>query len=324
MKMNSTEMNEMTRILSGDASKEEQAHFYRSLEDNPDKKNKFEVLEREWITANDAMLFKNIDINGAWERQKEEFLGINTSSGNLYKNVWKWAAIIILAVGLAFYFSLQRLLPSESTIAYQTNVGEVLPLTLEDGSLITLNESTSLSYAFTPENRTVSFSGEAIFKIASDRERPFIIETESAYVKVVGTEFNVKTSGSAVDVTVTEGLVEFGTKDRKDKLMMRAGSSASIHNNQIIQNEIAKPNVNSWFTKQLVFNHAPLSEVLSDISTTYHIDFSYKSDAVNDCHLTADFSNEDLDNVLETIQTIFNVEIKKHNKTYIVTGQPCK
>ncbi len=314
----------MTRILSGDASRDEIALFFHSLENNPDKKSAFELLEREWITANDAMLFKNIDVDSAWERQKGEFLGMNTSSANFSKKVWRWAAVIVLAVGLAFYFSLQRFLPAESTITYQTETGELLPLTLEDGSLITLNQNTSLSYTFTPENRNVSFLGEAFFKIASDQERPFIIETETAYVKVIGTEFNVKTSGSDIDIVVSEGLVEFGTKDRKEKVMMGAGSSASIHNNQIIKNQTVKPNAYSWYTKKLVFNHAPLDNVLNDIAATYLIDFTYNSDVVNDCHLTADFNNEELINVLETIQTIFNVVIKKNGKTYIITGQPCK
>src|SRR5690606_36556914 len=88
---------------------------------------------------------------------------------------------------------------------------------LSDGTLITLNENSSIVYQeeFTSNERHVALTGEAFFEVARDEEKPFIVDLPSeTYVKVLGTSFNIKAfdGDSLVTVFVKTGRVEFGSE----------------------------------------------------------------------------------------------------------------
>jgi ferric-dicitrate binding protein FerR (iron transport regulator) len=325
MKKNSEEMNDMTRILTGEATVEERDLFYKEIDTDPDKKKDFETMESQWVAASNAMLFKSLDANAAWARQKNEYLDLSNLRNNAGSSpIWKWAAVLILGIGLAYYFMAD---PLNSTVQYTTiatGVSEVLPVTMADGSVITLNQNTTLEYYFNDGARKVKFNGEAYFDIATDLDRPFVIEMENAYVKVLGTEFNVRTNLSAVDVLVEEGLVEFGQKDRSDKKLLKAGTSGKLENSILSETNVRELNTISWYNKELVFNQSPLNEVFTDLSRTYHIGFQYDNSSVKNCRLTANFSNEKLPNILETLNTIFKVDFEANENTYLVTGESCE
>jgi transmembrane sensor len=110
------------------------------------------------------------------------------------------AAAMIGAVGLRL----------TGATRYGTRLGEVRVVTLKDGSVITLNTSSSIRVDMGSARRLVALeAGEALFDVASDPARPFIVEAGDAAVRAVGTSFAVRRFGSApVEVVVREGLVE--------------------------------------------------------------------------------------------------------------------
>lgn len=324
MKVESNDMNEMTRILSGEASAKERDHFYETLETDPRKKQVFEMVEKEWVTAGDAMLYKSLDVDAAWQRHHHEYLDMeNKDKRSTLGVVLKWAAIIIVTAGVAFYFVSGWMGTQQQFTSLSTGERETLPLDMTDGSKVTLNQNSSVAYKFNGEIRQVNFTGEAYFEVAADPDRPFVIEMENAYVKVVGTAFNIKTDGSAIDVIVNDGLVEFGLKDRSEKAWIEAGSMGKLYEKHLSKVDIEDPNAISWYTRELVFDQSPLPTVFRDVSNTYHVDFKYDNNLLKNCRLTADFSNEELPNVLETLRTIFKVDFKKDENVYVVTGEAC-
>ena len=73
-----------------------------------------------------------------------------------------------------------------------------LVTTLEDGSVVYLAGNTSLKFPehFSSDRREVSLQGNALFDVAGNHKRPFIIETEDTRIEVLGTAFNVKSNDS--------------------------------------------------------------------------------------------------------------------------------
>ena len=71
--------------------------------------------------------------------------------------------------------------------------------TLEDGSVVYLAGNTSLKFPehFSSDRREVSLQGNALFDVAGNHKRPFIIETEDTRIEVLGTAFNVKSNDSS-------------------------------------------------------------------------------------------------------------------------------
>lgn len=74
-----------------------------------------------------------------------------------------------------------------------------LVTTLEDGSVVYLAGNTSLKFPehFSSDRREVSLQGNALFDVAGNHKRPFIIETEDTRIEVLGTAFNVKSNDSS-------------------------------------------------------------------------------------------------------------------------------
>lgn len=94
---------------------------------------------------------------------------------------------------------------------FTTRLGEVLRLSLEDGSSITLNSASAIKVEFQRARRMVQlFRGEALFDVAKDVLRPFVVEVGGDRVVAVGTSFSVQHAISGiVEVLVQEGSVEF-------------------------------------------------------------------------------------------------------------------
>jgi transmembrane sensor len=122
--------------------------------------------------------------------------------------------------------------PSAET--YQTAVGEVRKLPLPDGSVATINTGSELQVAMTPSTRRLSLiQGEAWFKVASNPERPFVVEAGQVRVRAVGTAFSVRRRETGASVFVTEGVVETWIEGQENlRTKVAAGSKALVEPGQ--------------------------------------------------------------------------------------------
>jgi transmembrane sensor len=92
---------------------------------------------------------------------------------------------------------------------YASGVGEVRRIALADGSTMVLNTNTEATVNLTKAQRDIHLiRGEALFEVAHDKARPFIVWANDTAVRAVGTAFAVRLEAAQVDVTVTEGVVE--------------------------------------------------------------------------------------------------------------------
>ena len=92
---------------------------------------------------------------------------------------------------------------------YRTQIGERRTIRLSDGSSVELNTASRLAVAYGHGRRDVHLlEGEAMFEVAKDAKRPFVVHAGAARILAVGTAFNVRLRDKAVGVTVTEGVVE--------------------------------------------------------------------------------------------------------------------
>ncbi|TAL34602.1 FecR family protein [Phenylobacterium sp.] len=91
---------------------------------------------------------------------------------------------------------------------YRTRVGERRVIALSDGSTLTLNTSSTVEVAFTAKVRRLRLvRGEALFEVAHDPTKPFLVEAGAARFRALGTAFNVRVRPDLVELTVTQGVV---------------------------------------------------------------------------------------------------------------------
>jgi len=112
------------------------------------------------------------------------------------------AAVVVLASCLAGAW----LYAERNT--YGTDLGEQRSITLPDGSIVDLNARSRIHVAYRKGERDIELlSGQALFRVAKDPTRPFIVSTDNARVRAVGTQFDIYRKSSGTTVTVLEGRV---------------------------------------------------------------------------------------------------------------------
>ena len=112
------------------------------------------------------------------------------------------AATLFAAIGLFVWLRL------DSQPTYAADVGEQRSIRLPDGSTVTLNSRSKLRVRFTNTQRTVELvQGEALFHVAKNAARPFVVRSDGTSVRAVGTQFDVNKGRESTIVTVVEGKV---------------------------------------------------------------------------------------------------------------------
>jgi ferric-dicitrate binding protein FerR (iron transport regulator) len=185
---------------------------------------------------------------------------------------------------------------------------------LSDGTLVTLNTQACLSYPQDFEQdsiRKVKLSGEAFFEVTSNPEKAFVIETEYAFIRVLGTKFNVKTSGdnNVLSVNVSEGKVMVYDKSQQTSVIINAGESCLYDpNEKRIQKFEADVNDLSWKTGILSFDKQNLDEVIVAIENYYNYRIQLSDSSLNLLQITATFNNEPIEVVLQVIALTLDIQ----------------
>lgn len=178
------------------------------------------------------------------------------------------AAVLAVAVVVA---PMRR---TDAVDVYQTANGEHRTVTLADGSTVDLNAASRMEVSFSPNGRNVVLAeGEAIFDVAHNADRPFVIAAGDRTVRVVGTQFDVRRRDGKLSVTVARGAVEVRP------VAGATGAAYRLHPGQRLDHQeglatasltTAEPaEVLGWRARRLVYRGAPLSEVVADLNDQF-------------------------------------------------------
>ena len=332
--------------INGELSGEAKALVERWIASSAENKKVFDELEKTWILSG-KISPKPVVVNttDAWmkvqqklqqKQQQVEQLqekisptkqAAERSRGQVFK-LKPWMQIAAAAVIVLGIFGIYKLMNPAVEQMTLTAHQEIMIDTLNDGSVISLNKNSTLTYPdqFAANERRVSLNGEAFFEIEPDAARPFIIELEhESQVTVLGTSFNIEESDSTTEVFVKTGKVEF--KSTQSTLILTPGEKGILnHSTGIIkksQPEELDFNETYWLDQQLNFENTKLSEVVRILSAVFETSIELENPAAGDCVLMTAFERESLDYILQVIAGSFNLEVEKKKDGYILKGHGC-
>lgn len=102
---------------------------------------------------------------------------------------------------------------------YSTDTGEQRSLALADGSTVELNSRSRIKVQYAEHERRVDLlEGQALFHVAKNKARPFIVQAGDTRLRAVGTAFDVYKTSSGTVVTVVEGRVAVYTDQRSQSV----------------------------------------------------------------------------------------------------------
>ncbi|PUV22119.1 FecR family protein [Sphingobacterium athyrii] len=166
-----------------------------------------------------------------------------------------------------------------------TPKGATYDLTLSDGTLVTLNAESKITYptSFTEGNRIVELQGEAYFHVRkTSNKSKFIVKTKDQHVEVLGTQFNINAypETGKIQTSLAEGSVLVSLeKNNKSRVRLLPNEQAVLKQGGLSVHKIDIEEALSWKNGQFYFNGNNTAEVLQQIARWYNITITYKANS---------------------------------------------
>lgn len=194
------------------------------------------------------------------------------------------------------------------TNTLSTAKGETYILTLPDKSRVWMNAASSLTYSATLKKngkRSVKLEGEAYFEIAKDPSHPFVVETKTQQVQVLGTHFNINSYAdeAVAKTTLLEGSVQVDLIKGGRTVLLKPGQQSLLSNGQIQIQDVDTDGSVAWKNGYFQFDGKNLETALLEVSRWYNIEIEYKDNSLRKQALAGSISKyENVNNILKTME----------------------
>lgn len=223
------------------------------------------------------------------------------------------AAASIAIAGFVLWFMIPSSLPGR----YITMANETQEVLLPDGSLVYLNENSSLSIhdQWEKGNRAVALDGEGYFMVRSQKDSvgrrvKFTVKTAGLNIEVLGTQFNVHTRDTITSIALDEGSVKLiqESLDRNESYMV-PGQVASFNQRSKEIRITDKALVDSdvlWKPKIIEFNHIKLSDAIDKMETVFDVHFATNNKEILDLEIDKlSVPSDNPDVFIKTVNILF-------------------
>lgn len=301
------------KYLRGETSAKERIDMLRWLEEDPAHMEEYKCLRQIF----DATLCSEENIP----------LSISPShSANLSRKRWMQvaaAAVVFLCLwagGTWLYTNNFSVAPAPTellaTRTIHVPVGQRTELTLNDGTKIWLNSNTTLQIENTVGKnlRRVSLDGEAYFEVTPNKHLPFVVQTGSYEVQVLGTKFNVFAYKDRKDFSVRlyEGAVNVSDVQTDTSLRLSPNEEVKVSDDgRLVKGSFEQPESLLWLEGIYYFEDTDYETIFRQIKEYYKVDFDVRNPNVLQYRCTCKFRQEDgLKHILEVLQGIHGFEFE--------------
>lgn len=234
------------------------------------------------------------------------------------------AAVVLVVSGAWFGGWSAGVLPA--SVRYYAAQDERRQVRLPDQSQVELNRRTSLWYLGYKARRAVTLAaGEAYFDVQRDPQKPFVIGTDNARVRVTGTHFNIWTSEQRTAVTVTQGsvLVAPLTADLNfgQATELTAGMQAVFVPGQPhLLRRVDPATAAAWRKGRLVLDDISLREALPQINRYLDLPLTLAADGAGDLRIGGSYDTAELDQLVTALPQILPVQLRRTGDSLVLSS----
>lgn len=238
---------------------------------------------------------------------------------------WIAAALVIgIAVAGWLYFS-----KGPVTIQLVTGENEIKTVVLPDGSILTLNANSSVTYATNLASaftREVWLQGEAFFEVkhiepAQERPRRFVVHSGALNVEVLGTSFNVKNRKSVTNVTLNTGKIRIDLKDAPDTpIFLQPGDfmQYSGAEKRLVRKKVKTELYSVWKDEKVVLNKMPLKDVAQMIEDAYGYKIEITDPVIAKYNISGSIRLSDEAAALKVLSEALEIDIIRKGQVLII------
>jgi transmembrane sensor len=221
---------------------------------------------------------------------------------------------------------------------YVTEIGEQRSVQLADGSTVELNTRSRIRVRYTEDQRSVELlEGQALFQVAKDSARVFIVTSDTTRVRAVGTQFDVYRRESGTTVTVLEGQVAVLSSGATEVAIagtnqpslsgvtvayLGAGEQVNIKRGMASQPKPANLEVaTAWTKRQLIFESATIEEVAEEFNRYNQRQLIVQTADTRDFHISGVFSSTDPASLIRFLRERPGIEVQETDREIYITRE---
>ena len=244
---------------------------------------------------------------------------------------FKWVAAVLVAVsflGIGYWYVNQQENQELNTATYyirkETPPGKRASLSLPDGTMVTLNSNTTLTYDtdYGRTDRTVQLIGEAFFEVKKTAAKPFSVITNGYVTTVLGTSFNVRAieSDSIIKISLKSGKLMVGNLKSKhtgpeNVLDPGEGFRIRLEGNRSMEKFSVNPLIDfGWKEGILAFKDNSLDEVIQALERWYNVTITVTGEPKKQWRFDGEYDNEPLGQVLKGMSFTYGLEYQISGK----------
>jgi len=347
----------VARKLAGEAGPGELAELESLLKKHPDESFAVDSLHQLWpvqpnhnpVSTEESyrQLMRRMQQSGIDEGMfaDDESPLIQQEPARKGKRTFVWIfSIALVLLGAGFFLTRYTGMAGASTQTQaqagairevSTRYGSRSRLVLPDGSKVFLNAGSKLTYdkSFDSKERIVRLSGEAYFDIVKNPSRPFIIQTSSMNIRVIGTAFNVKCypDEDLAEASLVRGSIEVMLNDRSDKIILKPNEKLTLHANRAeVSRKAGKTTARSeappvlsigrmtqmptdssivetsWIDNKLVFRSERFDELAVKMERWYGVQIRFADEPLRETRFTGIFEKENISQALDALKLTAN------------------
>jgi transmembrane sensor len=293
---------------------------------------------KTWLSADKRHSVALKAMADVWDDMDEILMIIDNKDSSVKVSIWPILQPIVKPVMLAASISFIALLlwvgmPNDvQKSSYATLIGQQMDATFDDGSIIHLNTNTHIETEFSDNKRIIKLvKGEALFEVAHDPNRPFIVYAGDRLVQAIGTKFVVHLKSEDIQVTVTDGKVKMSkvalnttltdindltnTAIQQDDVYIIKGEKVVVTQDKApTLTHIKADNMVrelSWLNGKLIFVNEALSDVIEEINRYVEIEIVLDDSTLHDIPISGRFDLKDSGALIEAIELSFNMKSER-------------
>ncbi|MFA6051771.1 MAG: FecR family protein [Methylobacter sp.] len=298
------------RLQAGNVTSEEKASFLRWLNQADAHRDTFNEISKLW---GDTDLLQAL----AETAQKHRIAPHKKSPTTHFK--LPLAMVACLALTLLFRSELMVLMQGD----YSTGVGERKTVYFDDGSTAMLNTDSSIAVSMNgPQRKVELLKGEVYFEVKPDPNRPFIVQASHSTTRVLGTRFFVHEKNDSDEVKVVSGRVE--VTDRrilKQPVILHDRESVSVDAAGLGETRLLDSALTtSWVNGFLVFENAPLENVISQIRRYRTGLVVYKDNTLRELRINGRINLRESDDMLKVLGKNLSLKMTYLTDWLVIVG----
>ncbi|MEP4891942.1 MAG: FecR domain-containing protein [Aliiglaciecola sp.] len=326
----------IARMETGELSEDEQVELKHWVATSPEHKKQLQRLTQLWDSMSDIGE-RQRSASSASKASKAGGLGLNFNIFS-YKTLSYFVLILVLPV-LVYFHNLSEFRSLNGQ--YATKIGQQKIITLTDGSEILLNTNSIVEVLYSRDQRNIHLlQGEANFKVAADKSKPFTVKAGLGDVMALGTSFSVRLDGNKVKVLVSHGTVRIRAQDneghlpsaikkpltRNNEVIATAGNNVVFdeaevesvvqENNESLSNQL------SWKKGFLAFDNEPLSAVVEEVSRYTSKKIIILDDDIQQLKVGGYYPISNLESVFSSLELNLGLVIKRVDDEYYYITHP--